>query len=199
MKAPGGPQISLTCREEAFHQPSFHQQQGCVCWDPCLNRREAFPGDGESCAPAKPRSCRRVQLPVSRRAGRHLEWRVSFTSQGRVSLVHCEERGSSIGTPNFAFLPQVDNRCKIVPFLTVLLHPPKRSISKYLNGCHPTSQRCPLFPHDGSFLTSFHRLCRSAGLQCLPTGCLAMHRALHLPPRFLTVLRVDVPALGLVR
>lgn len=19
----------------------------CVCWDPCLNRREAFPGDGE--------------------------------------------------------------------------------------------------------------------------------------------------------
>lgn len=154
MKAPGGPQISLTCREEAFHQPSFHQQQGCVCWDPCLNRREAFPGDGESCAPAKPRSCRRVQLPVSRRAGRHLEWRVSFTSQGRVSLVHCEERGSSIGTPNFAFLPQVDNRCKIVPFLTVLLHPPKRSISKYLNGCHPTSQRCPLFPHDGSFLTS---------------------------------------------
>lgn len=73
MKAPGGPQISLTCREEAFHQPSFHQQQGCVCWDPCLDRREAFPGDGKSCAPAKPRSCRRVQLPVSRRAGRHLE------------------------------------------------------------------------------------------------------------------------------
>lgn len=30
MKAPGGPQISLTCREEAFHQPSFHQQQACV-------------------------------------------------------------------------------------------------------------------------------------------------------------------------
>lgn len=74
---------------------------------------------------------------------------VSFTS-----LVHCEERGSPIGTPNFAFLPQVDNRCKIVPFLTMLLHPSKRSISKYLNGCHPTSQRCPLFPHDGSFLTS---------------------------------------------
>lgn len=66
-----------------------------------------------------------MQLPVSRRAGRHLEWRVSFTSQGRVSLVHCEERGSSIGTPkiDFAFLPQVYSRCKIVPFLAMLLHP----------------------------------------------------------------------------
>lgn len=30
LKAPGGPPISLTCREEAFHQP-LHHQQGCVC------------------------------------------------------------------------------------------------------------------------------------------------------------------------
>lgn len=45
LKAPGGPQISLTCGEEAFHQPALHHQ-GCVCWDPCLDRREAFPGDG---------------------------------------------------------------------------------------------------------------------------------------------------------
>lgn len=61
---------------------------------------------------------------------------VSSSSQGRVSLMHLKngcpqhfaERGASIGTPkiNFAFIPQVDSRCKIVPFLATLLPPSKR-------------------------------------------------------------------------
>lgn len=92
-----------------------------------------------------------MQLPVSRRAGRHLEWRVSFTSQGRVSLVHYEERGSSIGTPNFAFLPQVDNRCKIVPFLTMLCTPPREVSPNTLTDVTPLHRDAPSFLMMGAF------------------------------------------------